>query len=99
MAIFRNLRACPVAPADGTGVRLRFESSKYFNIFLPAPWNAKPIPLGWSKSSLPPRGVGPTGRRLDLAQNLSFSDSLLVECCLVILYPVRDMCFYGMDVH
>ncbi len=34
MAIFRNLRACPVAPEDGTGVRLRFESLKYFNVFL-----------------------------------------------------------------
>jgi len=34
MVIFRNLRACPVAPEDGTGVRLRFESSKYLNVFL-----------------------------------------------------------------
>jgi hypothetical protein len=29
--------------------------------------------------SLPLRGVGPTGRRLDLEKNVSFSDSLLLE--------------------
>ena len=26
------------------------------------------------------RGVGPTGRRLDLGKNISFSDSLIVKC-------------------
>jgi len=27
--LLANLGACPVAPEDGTGVRLKFQSSKY----------------------------------------------------------------------
>ena len=31
------------------------------NVFLPAPWNAKPIPLGWLKYSPSPPGRRPSG--------------------------------------
>ena len=45
-APFRNLRLSGQSPCQ-----TQISILEIFNIFLPAPWNAKPIPLGWLKLS------------------------------------------------